>query len=66
VHTRAQKWLETSRKPSKCIQQAISSSNVSPLLAMHESSQKMQNFLPRASQIDKIQHRMRHMSKWAS
>jgi hypothetical protein len=39
VHTRAQKWLETTWKPSKCIQQAISSSNFSPLLAMHESSQ---------------------------
>jgi hypothetical protein len=30
VHTRAQKWLETTWKPSKCIQQAISSSNISP------------------------------------
>jgi hypothetical protein len=40
VHTRAQKWLETTWKPSKCIQQAISSSNFSPLLTMHESSQK--------------------------
>jgi hypothetical protein len=64
VHNRAQKWLETAWKPSKCIQQAISSSNFSPLLEMHES--KMQNFQPRASQIDKIQHRMLHMSKWAS
>jgi hypothetical protein len=27
---------------------------------------KMQNFQPRVSQIDKIQHRMLHMSKWAS
>jgi hypothetical protein len=27
---------------------------------------KMQNFQPRASQIDKIQHRMLLMSKWAS
>jgi hypothetical protein len=66
VHTRAQKWLETTSKPSKCIQQAISSSNFSPLLALHESSQKMQNFQPRDSQIYKIQHRMLHMSKWAS
>jgi hypothetical protein len=31
-------------KPSKCIQQAISSSNFSPLLAMHESSQKCKTF----------------------
>jgi hypothetical protein len=44
VHTRAQKWLETTWKPSKCIQQAISSSNFSPLLAMHESSQKCKTF----------------------
>jgi hypothetical protein len=42
--TRAQKWLETTWKPSKCIQQAISSSNFSPLLAMHESSQKCNTF----------------------
>jgi hypothetical protein len=34
------KLLETTWKPSKCIQQAISSSNFSPLLVMHESSQK--------------------------
>jgi hypothetical protein len=40
VHTRAQKWLQTTCKPSKCIQQAISSSNFSPLLTMHESSKK--------------------------
>jgi hypothetical protein len=40
VHTSAQKWLETTWKPSKCIHQAISSSNFSPLLAMHESRQK--------------------------
>jgi hypothetical protein len=38
------KWLETTWKPSKCIQQAISSSNFSPLLAMHESSQKCKTF----------------------
>jgi hypothetical protein len=44
VHNRAQKWLKTTWKPSKCIQQAISSSNVSPLLAMHESSQKCKTF----------------------
>jgi hypothetical protein len=44
VHTGAQKWLETTWKPSKCIQQAISSSNFSPLLAMHESSQKCKTF----------------------
>jgi hypothetical protein len=31
-------------KPSKCVQQGISSSNFSPLLAMHESSQKCKNF----------------------
>jgi hypothetical protein len=30
--------------PSKCIQQAISSSNFSPLLAMRESSQKCKTF----------------------
>jgi hypothetical protein len=29
---------------SKCIEQAISSSNFSPLLAMHESSQKCKTF----------------------
>jgi hypothetical protein len=44
VHTRGQKWFETTWKPSKCIQQAISSSNFSPLLAMHESSQKGKTF----------------------
>jgi hypothetical protein len=44
VHTRAQKWLDTTWKPSKCIQQAISSSDFSPLLAMHESSQKCKTF----------------------
>jgi hypothetical protein len=31
-------------KPSECIQQAISSPNFSPLLAMHESSQKCKTF----------------------
>jgi hypothetical protein len=66
VHNRAQKWLETTWKPSKCVQQAISRSNFSPLLAMHESSQKCKKNQPRASQIDKTQHRMLHMSKWAS
>jgi hypothetical protein len=40
VPNRARKWLETTWKPFKCIQQAILSSNFSPLLAMHESSQK--------------------------
>jgi hypothetical protein len=44
VHNRALKWLETTWKPSKCVQQAISSSNFSPLLAMHESSQKCKIF----------------------
>jgi hypothetical protein len=44
VHNRAQKWLETTWKPSKCIQLAFSSSNFSPLLAMHESSQKCKTF----------------------
>jgi hypothetical protein len=44
VHNRAQKWLETTWKPSKHVQQAISSSNFSPLLAMHESSQKCKTF----------------------
>jgi hypothetical protein len=44
VHNWAQKWFETAWKPSKCIQQAISSSNFSPLLAMHESSQKCTTF----------------------
>jgi hypothetical protein len=66
VHTRAQKWLETTWKPSKCIQQDFSSSNFSPSLTMHESRQKMQNLQPRASQIDKIQQTMLHMSKSAS
>jgi hypothetical protein len=63
---RAQKSLETTWKPSKCVQQAISSSNFSPLLTMHESSKKCQTIQPRASQINKIQHRMLHRSKWAS
>jgi hypothetical protein len=44
VHTKAQKWLETTWKPSKCIQHTISSSNFSPLLAMHESCQKCKIF----------------------
>jgi hypothetical protein len=38
------KRLETTWKASKCIQQAISSSNFSPLLTMHESSQKCKTF----------------------
>jgi hypothetical protein len=62
VCNRAQKWLKTTWKPSKCIQQAISSSNFSPLLAMHESSQKCKKMQPRASRIDKNQQRMLHMS----
>jgi hypothetical protein len=37
----------------------------SPLLVMHESSQN-KNMQPRASQINKIQHKMLHMSKIAS
>jgi hypothetical protein len=36
--------LKTTWKPSKSVQQAISSSNFSPLLTMHESSQKCQKF----------------------
>jgi hypothetical protein len=44
VHNRAQKCLETTWKPSKCIQQAISSSNFSSLLTMHDSSQKCKTF----------------------
>jgi hypothetical protein len=36
----------------------------SPLLVMHESSQN-ENMQPRASPIDKIQHKMLHMSKKA-
>jgi hypothetical protein len=44
VCNRAQKRLETTWKPSKCIQQDISSSNFSPLLTMHESSQKCKTF----------------------
>jgi hypothetical protein len=44
MHNRAQKWLETTWKPSKCIQLPNTSSNFSPLLAMHESSQKCKTF----------------------
>jgi hypothetical protein len=66
VHTRAQKRLETTWKPSKSIQQAISSSNFSPLLAVHESSQKCKTFNVELLKINKIQHRMLHMYKWAS
>jgi hypothetical protein len=44
VNNRAQKWLETIWNPSKSVQQAISSSNFSPLLEMHESSQKCKIF----------------------
>jgi uncharacterized paraquat-inducible protein A len=44
VHNKAQNWLETTWKPSKCSQQAISSANFSPMLAMHESSQKCKKF----------------------
>jgi hypothetical protein len=32
---------------------------------MHESSEN-ENMQPRASEIDKIQHKVLHMSKWAS
>jgi hypothetical protein len=66
VHTKAQKWLETTWKPSKCIQQAISISNFYPLVDNAWIKLQVQNFQPRASQIDKIQHRMLHMSKWSS
>jgi hypothetical protein len=38
VPNKARKWLETTWKPSKCIQQAILSSNFSPLLAMHNQA----------------------------
>jgi hypothetical protein len=41
---RAQKLLETTWKPSKSMQQAISSSNFCPLFTMHESSQKCKTF----------------------
>jgi hypothetical protein len=44
VYNRAQKWLEITWKSSKHVQQAISSSNFSPLLEMHESSQKCKNY----------------------
>jgi hypothetical protein len=37
-----------------------------PLVGNAWINQKMQNFQPRASLIDKIQHRMLHMYKWAS
>jgi hypothetical protein len=36
--------VQTTWKPCKCVQQAISSSNFSPLMAMHESSQKCKIF----------------------
>jgi hypothetical protein len=38
----------------------------SPLLPMHESRLKFESMQPRASQVYKIQHKMLHMSKWAS
>jgi hypothetical protein len=41
---RAQKYLGTTWKPSKCMQQAILSSKFPPLLTMHQSSQKCQKF----------------------
>jgi hypothetical protein len=37
---RPQNKLETTWKPSKCMKQAKSCSNFSPLLAMHETSKK--------------------------
>jgi glutaredoxin-related protein len=40
---RAQKYLETIWKPSKCVQQAISSPNFTTFLKMHESSQNAKN-----------------------
>jgi hypothetical protein len=55
-----------SKPPENLLNAAISSLNFSPLLAMHESSQKCEKIQPRASKIDKIQHTMLHMSKWAS
>jgi hypothetical protein len=39
VCNRAQKWLKTTWKPSKCIQKPKTSSNFSLLLTMHESWQ---------------------------
>jgi hypothetical protein len=59
------KIVETTWKPSKCVQQAKSSSNFSPLVANAWIKAKMQKNQPKASRIDKIQHRMLHMSKWA-
>jgi hypothetical protein len=65
VHTRAQKWLETTLKPSKCIQQAISS-QTSPPCWQCMNQAKNEKMQPKASQIVKIQHRMLPTSKWAS
>jgi hypothetical protein len=48
--TRAKDYLETTWKPSKCMQQAKTCSNFSPLLIMHESSQKCKKMQPRPSQ----------------
>jgi hypothetical protein len=59
--------LKKSSKPPGELLNACSkpkrAQNFSPLLAMHESSQKCKKMQSRASQIDKIQHRMLHMSK---
>jgi hypothetical protein len=57
VHNRAQKWLENTWK------QAQTSPPCWQYMNQAQNAKKMQ---PRASQIDKIQHRMPHMSKGAS
>jgi hypothetical protein len=50
--------LNASSKPSQA--------QTSPLVGNAWIKPKIQNFEPRVSQIYKIQHRMLHMSKWAS
>jgi hypothetical protein len=60
-HDRLDRCATEPRNGSKSLENL--SSNFSPLLTMHESSQKCKKNQPKASQIDKIQHRMLHMSK---
>jgi hypothetical protein len=52
--------------PSKHSQVPKACTNFSPLLTMHESRQKCENFQHVASRIYKIHHKELYKSKWAS
>jgi hypothetical protein len=71
-HDRSDRWHTEPRnglKPHENLPNAFSSpqyAQTSPLVDNAWIKEKIRKMQPRASQIDKIQHRMLHMSKWAS